>query len=167
MRNCFVSAPTPRTFERATTLRLFRRKLSIGPPRRDPAQARVGVGLARLFRIAFRRIPLELVHWINCLREVRRADMLVVAGTGIVCDYLTGPTGYPYQIFKLSTLAALCRVKLAFLSVGVGPIHHPLSRWLIKRSLAFAYHRSYRDETSKQYVEDIGFNGSEILSARM
>jgi polysaccharide pyruvyl transferase WcaK-like protein len=115
-------------------------------------------GLARLFRIASRRIPLELVHWINCLREVRRADMLVVAGTGIVCDYLTGPGGYPYQIFKLSTLAALCRVKLAFLSVGVGPIHHPLSRWLIKRSLAFAYHRSYRDETSKQYVEDIGFS---------
>ena len=84
--------------------------------------------------------------------------MLVVAGTGIVCDYLTGPAGYPYQIFKLSMLAALCRVKLAFLSVGVGPIHHPLSRWLIKRSLAFAYHRSYRDETSKQYVEDIGFS---------
>jgi polysaccharide pyruvyl transferase WcaK-like protein len=84
--------------------------------------------------------------------------MLVVAGTGIVCDYLTGPAGYPYQIFKLSTLAALCRVKLAFLSVGVGPIHHPLSRWLIKRSLAFAYHRSYRDDTSKQYVEDIGFS---------
>ena len=52
--------------------------------------------------------------------------MLVVAGTGIVCDYLTGPAGYPYDIFKLSTLAALCRVKLAFLSVGVGPIHHPL-----------------------------------------
>ena len=121
------------------------------------ASARRG-GLTRLFRIAFRRIPLELVHWINCLREIRRADMLVVAGTGIVCDYLTGPAGYPYQIFKLSMLAALCRVKLAFLSVGVGPIHHPLSRWLIKRSLAFAYHRSYRDETSKQYVEDIGFS---------
>jgi polysaccharide pyruvyl transferase WcaK-like protein len=126
----------------------------------DPAAARGARqgGLARLLRIAFRRIPRELVHWINCLREVRRADMLVVAGTGIVCDYLTGPAGYPYQIFKLSTLAALCRVKLAFLSVGVGPIHHPLSRWLIKRSLALAYHRSYRDETSKQYVEDIGFS---------
>ena len=45
-----------------------------------------------------------------------------------------------------------------FLSVGVGPIHHPLSRWLLKRSLALAHHRSYRDEASKQYLEEIGFS---------
>jgi polysaccharide pyruvyl transferase WcaK-like protein len=115
-------------------------------------------GLARLFRIAFRRVPLELVHWIKCLHALIRADMLIVAGTGIVCDYTTGPLGYPYDIFKLSTLAALCRVKLAFLSVGVGPLHHPLSRWLVKRSLAVAHHRSYRDEASKQYLEKIGFS---------
>jgi polysaccharide pyruvyl transferase WcaK-like protein len=115
-------------------------------------------GLTRFFRIAFQRIPLELVHWIKCLHALRSADMLIVAGTGIVCDYLTGPLGYPYDIFKLSTLAALCRVKLAFLSVGVGPIHHPVSRWLVKRSLALAHHRSYRDEASKQYLEEIGFS---------
>jgi polysaccharide pyruvyl transferase WcaK-like protein len=114
--------------------------------------------LARVFRIAFRRIPLELVHWIKSLRAVSRTDMLVVAGTGIVADYMCGPLGWPYDIFKLSTLAALCRVKLVFLSVGVGPIHHPLSRWFLKRSLALANHRSYRDEASKQYLEMIGFN---------
>jgi polysaccharide pyruvyl transferase WcaK-like protein len=110
------------------------------------------------FRIAFRRIPLELLHWIKCLHALSRTDMLIVAGTGIVSDYLTGPLGWPYDIFKLSTLAALCRVKLAFLSIGVGPIHHPLSRWLLKRSLALAHHRSYRDEASKQCLEEIGFN---------
>ncbi len=120
-------------------------------------------GLARIFRIVLQRIPRELAHWIQCLREIRRADMVVIAGTGIVCDYLTGPAGYPYQIFKLSTLAALCRAKLAFLSVGVGPIHHSLSRWLIKRSLAFAGHRSYRDEASKQYLEGIGFSAERDL----
>ena len=113
---------------------------------------------ARLFRIAFQRIPLELVHWVKCLHALRRADILIVAGTGIVCDYLTGPMGYPYDIFKLSTLATLCRVELAFLSVGVGPINHPLSRRLLKKSLALAHHRSYRDEASKQYLEKIGFS---------
>jgi polysaccharide pyruvyl transferase WcaK-like protein len=86
--------------------------------------------------------------------------MLIVAGTGIVCDYTTGPFGYPYEIFKLSALAALCRVKLIFLSVGVGPIHHPLSRWLLKTSLAFARHRSYRDEASKRYLQGIAFDAS-------
>ena len=114
--------------------------------------------LARLVRIVFRRLPLELVHWIKCLHALRRTDMLIVAGTGIVADYMCGPLGWPYDIFKLSTLAALCRVKLAFLCVGVGPIHHPLSRWFLKRSLTLASHRSYRDERSKQYLQKIGFN---------
>jgi polysaccharide pyruvyl transferase WcaK-like protein len=115
-------------------------------------------GLARIFQIAFRRIPLELVHWVKTLRAVRRTDMIIVAGTGIVADYMCGPLGWPYDIFKLATLAALCRVKFVFLNVGVGPIHHPLSRWFLKRSLTLAYHRSYRDEASKQYLEKIGFN---------
>jgi len=115
-------------------------------------------GLARIFRIAFHRIPLELVHWIKSLHAVSRTDILIVAGTGIVADYMCGPLGWPYDIFKLSTLAALCRVKLVFLSVGVGPIHHPLSRWFLKRSLVLANHRSYRDEASSQYIEKIGFN---------
>jgi polysaccharide pyruvyl transferase WcaK-like protein len=114
--------------------------------------------LPRIFRIAFQRVPLELVHWVKSLRAVSRMDMLIVAGTGIVADYMCGPLGWPYDIFKLSTLAALCRVKLVFLSVGVGPIHHPLSRWFLKRSLALADHRTYRDEASKQYLEKIGFN---------
>jgi polysaccharide pyruvyl transferase WcaK-like protein len=113
---------------------------------------------ARIFRIAFKRIPLELVHWVSSLRVVSRTDMLIVAGTGIVADYLCGPLGWPYDIFKLSTLAALFRVKLVFLSVGVGPIHHPLSRWFLKTSLALAHHRSYRDEASKRYLQKIGFN---------
>jgi polysaccharide pyruvyl transferase WcaK-like protein len=115
-------------------------------------------GLARIFRIAFQRIPFELVHWVKSLRAMSRMEMLIVAGTGIVADYMCGPLGWPYDIFKLSTLAAVCRVKLVFLSVGVGPIRHPLSRWFLKRSLALAHHRSYRDEASKQYMEKIGFN---------
>jgi polysaccharide pyruvyl transferase WcaK-like protein len=113
---------------------------------------------ARIWRIAFRRIPLELVHWIKSLRAVNRTDMIIVAGTGIVADYLSGPLGWPYDIFKLSMLAALCRVKFVFLSVGVGPIRHPLSRWFLKQSVALADHRSYRDKASKQYLEKIGFN---------
>jgi polysaccharide pyruvyl transferase WcaK-like protein len=83
--------------------------------------------------------------------------MLIVAGTGIVSDHLCGPLGWPYEIFKLSMLAALCRVRVAFLSVGVGPLRHPLSRWFIKRGLSHAHHRSYRDQASKQYLETIGF----------
>ena len=114
--------------------------------------------LERTLRMAFLRMPLELVHWVKTLYVMGRTDMLIVAGTGIVNDYLTGPFGWPYDIFKLATLAALCRVKFVLLSVGVGPIRHPLSRWFLKRTFALAYYRSYRDEASKQYMENIGFN---------
>jgi polysaccharide pyruvyl transferase WcaK-like protein len=123
------------------------------------AAAKSGVRgrLERALRI-FLRIPLELVHWLKILYVMSRTDMLVVAGTGIIRDDLTGPLGWPYDIFKLATLASLCRVKLVLLSVGVGPIRYPLSRWFLKRSFALADHRSYRDEASKEYVKNIGFN---------
>jgi polysaccharide pyruvyl transferase WcaK-like protein len=129
-------------------------KRSVAARSRSIARRR---SLARFFRIALKRVPLEFVHWIKCGHALSRADMLIIAGTGIICDYTTGPLGYPYDIFKLSSLAVVCRVKLIFLSVGVGPIHHPLSRWFLKTSLAFAHHRSYRDEASKQYLQEIGF----------
>jgi polysaccharide pyruvyl transferase WcaK-like protein len=114
-------------------------------------------GLFRLFHI-FRRIFCELAHSVTCLRTLSRSDLLIVCGTNIVSDYLTGPRGWPYDLFKWSALAALCRVRVLFLGIGVGPIYHPVSRWLIKRSLGFAEYRSYRDEASKQYMERIGFS---------
>jgi polysaccharide pyruvyl transferase WcaK-like protein len=112
--------------------------------------------LERAFRIAL-RIPRELFHWVKTLYVMGRADMLVVAGTGVIRDDLTGPLGWPYDIFKLAALAALCRVKFVLLSVGVGPIRHSLGRWFLKRSFALACHRSYRDEASKEYMEKLGF----------
>ena len=125
---------------------------------KDPSPRVPRGRIIRLLRILFRRVPAELLHWGKCLRALSRMDMLIVAGTGIVADYTTGPLGWPYDIFKLSVLAALCRVKLVFLSVGAGPIDHPLSRRLLKTSFALAHHRSYRDEASKRYLQSIGFD---------
>lgn len=112
---------------------------------------------ARIIRIVFRWIPLELVHWMKCLRKIRGTNMLVVAGTGIVTD-LCGPFGWPYDMFKLFTLAALCRTRRVFLGVGAGPIETPIGRWLLKTSLGLANRRSYRDEATKQYLKNIGIN---------
>jgi polysaccharide pyruvyl transferase WcaK-like protein len=145
MRNCCVTNP-----QDART----RHNIAAFPSEAVDKTARIEVRLtrprgrlARIFRIAFQRIPLELVHWVKSLRAVGRTDMLIVVGRGIVADYMSGPLGSPCDILKLSTLLS-----------GVGPIRHPVSRWFLKRSLALAHHRSYRDEASKQYPEKIGFN---------
>jgi polysaccharide pyruvyl transferase WcaK-like protein len=41
--------------------------------------------------------------------------------------------------------------------IGAGPIHHPISRWLMKSAVAMAQYRSYRDTVSKAFMESIGF----------
>ena len=122
-------------------------------PRVGRAEGRVG----KVLRILFRSLPIEAMHWLKMLRAMWRQDLFIVAGTGIVADYMCGPTGWPYDMFKLSTLAKLCGARVVFLSVGVGPISHPLSRWFIKQSLRRAHYRSYRDQASRQYLEQIGF----------
>jgi polysaccharide pyruvyl transferase WcaK-like protein len=146
-----------------------------GPPRgsavQPPKQALNGQDqpgeygpLAKWLRRLFFRIPIELLHWAKGFRLMRGSHMLIVPGTGIVSDYLTGPFGWAYDIFKWTTIAKLCRVKVLFVSIGVGPIYHPLSKWFIRTSLRFAEYRSYRDTASKQYMEGIGFhtNGDRV-----
>lgn len=132
------------------------RAISSTAPRASLPPAR-GVA-AKILRGLFRRVPGELRHAIECLKVIRRCDLLIVAGTGIVTDHGCGPMSWPYDMLKLSLLATLCRAKVLFLSVGVGPIHHALGRWLIKGSLRLASYRSYRDEWSKRCVQGIGFD---------
>jgi polysaccharide pyruvyl transferase WcaK-like protein len=106
------------------------------------------------------RLPRECIHWVRTLRVVARCDMLIIPGTGIVTDRGCGPWVWPYELFKCSAVAALCRVELVYLSVGAGPVDRPLSRWFITRGLAMARYRSYRDEDSKRYVAGMGFDSS-------
>lgn len=117
-----------------------------------------GSKLARLGRIAFLRAPQELIHWYKMLRLLAGSDVLLVPGTGIVTDGACGSLGWPYDMFKLTLLARLCRARVVFLSVGAGPFRHRLGCWFIRRSLAWAHYRSYRDVDSKRRLEHIGLN---------
>jgi polysaccharide pyruvyl transferase WcaK-like protein len=116
--------------------------------------------LARLGRIGFRRAPQEFAHWYSMLRVIARCDVLLVPGTGIITD-ACGSLGYPYDMFKLTVLARLCRVRVVFLSVGAGPFRHRLGSWFIRRSLGLAHYRSYRDVDSRRRLGDIGFNAAQ------
>ena len=74
----------------------------------------------------------------------------------MVADYAIGPFDLHYDIFRWAVIAKLCRCKLLFVSVGGGPIRHPLSRCFVRAALALADYRSYRDASSKDHLEAIG-----------
>jgi polysaccharide pyruvyl transferase WcaK-like protein len=114
--------------------------------------------LARLVRKIFIGIPIEFYRWIRALRTLGGTDMLIVPGTQFLSDNLTGPWEWPYMVFKWSVAAKLRRCKLAFVSVGAGPLRRSLSRFFVKSALRLADFRSYRDQASKEYLRSIGFS---------
>lgn len=114
-----------------------------------------------LFRILDRMVwggPRQLASLIRALGYARRLDLLIVPGTGILDDFQSGPLGIPLALFGWCLAARLCGTRIAFVSIGAGPIEHPLSRWLMKTAARMAQYRSYRDTVSKAFMESIGFD---------
>jgi polysaccharide pyruvyl transferase WcaK-like protein len=101
----------------------------------------------------------ELAFLARSSRHLKGVDLFVVAGGGQLGDYFGGAWGFPYTIFKWSVLAKVRGAKLAFLSVGAGPITSPVSKLLFRWSLSLASYRSFRDEGSRKLIESLGVSG--------
>ena len=113
--------------------------------------------IRRVVRKTASRLSREVGHAVDAFRILRGADMLIIPGTGLLVDHTTGFRGYPYYLFKWTLIARMRRCKVMILSMGAGPIYHPVSRFLIRRALSMADFRSYRDTFSKDYIDGIGF----------
>ena len=123
---------------------------------RRMSEARVVRALRRLFV----RVPREVVEMVRAFRSLKGVSMLVMTGTGMLSDVGIGPFDLHWEILKWSAVAKLRGAKLAFASVGVGPIASRASRWIVKRALSLADYRSYRDAWSRSYLQSIGFESS-------
>lgn len=100
------------------------------------------------------REPLE---WIEAIRRMRGADFLIIPGTGLLTDAY-GLRGWgPYGLLKWSLSAKACGCRLALVSVGAGPIYGTLGKWFVRIILSVADFTSYRDTTTAQYLESVGF----------
>jgi len=104
------------------------------------------------------RLSMEPCRWYKAFKILKGKDMLLITGLGMLGDFGISPFGLHYDILGWSIVAKLCRCKLEFVSVGVGPIRDPVSRWFVKTALALGDYRSYRDRFSKEYLEGIGFS---------
>jgi polysaccharide pyruvyl transferase WcaK-like protein len=122
------------------------------------SRARRDTPFIRFLRRFFVRLPLELLQWLKAFRTLKDTSMLVMTGTGMLGDFGIGPFDLHYEILKWSVLAKLRGTKLLFVSVGAGPIAHPLSRRIVKLAISLADYRSYRDSFSKEYLASIGFD---------
>ena len=113
--------------------------------------------LSRLGRKLVVGIPSELYRWLKGLRTLWGVDALIIPGTGVLTDAYTLLDWGPYDMFRWSLTAKLCRCKLLFVSVGAGPVYSRIGRLFVKAALSLADFRSYRDESTVQYLKGIGF----------
>ena len=100
----------------------------------------------------------KLSNWVYAIETMRTLDMLIIPGTGILGDYCQSPFGMPYVIFRWCLAARLCRKNIALVSVGAGPLHHPITKWFVKSVVSMARYRSYRNNFSKEFLTGLGMN---------
>jgi polysaccharide pyruvyl transferase WcaK-like protein len=105
------------------------------------------------------QLPAEIRFLWQSYRRLRRIDLLLVAGSNPIFDFFGGFWGYPYTMWKWAMLARMTGTKLAFVSVGAGPIVSRRSGRLLARVLRRADYVSFRDEGSRRLMREHGFEG--------
>jgi polysaccharide pyruvyl transferase WcaK-like protein len=105
-------------------------------------------------------VPRELAFLASSYRRLRGTRLLLVAGSGQLNDYWAeGPWGFPFNLLKWSLLARATGTKVAFLSLGAGPLRTRLGKFFIKQTLRLAHYRSYRDDDTRQCIMKLGVPG--------
>jgi polysaccharide pyruvyl transferase WcaK-like protein len=115
-------------------------------------------GLSGKLNKLFLKIPGKFVDFVRAIHHVRKADLMIFPGTGILDDFGEKPWGMPYDILKWCLAARLAGTRIAFVSIGAGPIRNRLSRFLMVSAARLAHYRSYRDLQSREFMQSIGFN---------
>ena len=142
---------------------------SMPPKKVAKDKGRAGVFLERLRwsrpgRLAhkmFVRLPKEFLLLPRAVIFGRKLSMLVISGGGQLDDYWGGPWGHPYALLKWSLAARLHGARVAFMSVGAGPLDARLSKRFARLYLRLAHYRSYRDQASKRFIASIGWKGED------
>lgn len=114
----------------------------------------------RLLRRALLIVVNEPVQWVYVLIQIKRIDMIVVPGTGVLNDAYGLSSWGPHTLFRWSLLAKLVRRKLLVVSIGAGPLYGWRGRWLVKSILRLADFRSYRERSTLDYLASIGFQAA-------
>src|SRR5262249_10994802 len=124
------------------------------------ARAPRAASFHRLDRVLL-RVPRVVTLPAQTLAELRRLDVILVPGTGILEDLGDKPWRDPLSLFLWCLGARAMGVEVRFVCVGAGPMRNPLNRWLLKSAARMATSRSYRDEYARDFLRGIGVNVSQ------
>ncbi|NKC22874.1 hypothetical protein HED50_15290 [Ochrobactrum oryzae] len=102
------------------------------------------------------KAPHRIWGFANAMVLSRSLDFLIVPGTGVLDDFSSEPFGWAFAILRWSLAARLGGAKLLMVSIGAGPIKHPLSRCFMKWASLMARFRSYRDAISYEFMKTLG-----------
>jgi polysaccharide pyruvyl transferase WcaK-like protein len=119
------------------------------------------VSLVKRLGMAFLGLTEEVRECIRAWRALKRTDMFIIPGTGLLTDAYGLWGRSPYGVLKWSLAARLRGCRIAFVSVGVGPVRTRLGRLLLKCALSLADYRSYRDVPSRDVVQGLGVRTSD------
>jgi polysaccharide pyruvyl transferase WcaK-like protein len=112
----------------------------------------IAYALAR-FVVSLPRVIAQLGSEIRFLWQSRcvlkGVDLLFIAGSNQFLDNFGGVWGFPYTLLKWTLLAKSTGTKVAFVSLGAGPLSAVMSRAMNRIALVLADYQSVRDEQSK------------------
>jgi len=110
----------------------------------------------RILDLLFLRLPRMLDLCTRTVGALRDFDALIVPGTGILEERSARAGGTTFSLFIWCLAARITGTRVALVSVGAGPIRHPINRWLLAFCARTARYRSYRDEISRNFMQGIG-----------
>jgi polysaccharide pyruvyl transferase WcaK-like protein len=98
----------------------------------------------------------ELRHRREVAARLAGFDHVVVSGGGQLDEFWGGPFGHPYTLYRFAGAARRAGARFDVLSVGTGTLATPLGRRFVRRALAAASHRSFRDARSRELAAPAG-----------
>jgi polysaccharide pyruvyl transferase WcaK-like protein len=90
-------------------------------------------------------------------------DHVVVSGGGQLDELWGGPFGHPYTLYRFSRAARRVGARFDVLSVGTGSLSTSLGRRFVRRALAGASYRSFRDVRSRELAAPAGAVESDLV----
>lgn len=85
-------------------------------------------------------------------RALQGMDLLLVSGSNQFLDNFGGVWAFPYAMLKWAWLGRWAGAKVAFVSIGAGPLASRWSFLFVRLAMRAADHVSFRDEASRELV---------------